>query len=180
MTKRLIYDFPQGIVGSLRPNDLWWWWWIDECIGFVENLLLGLMHTWCLMSDKNFWNCDLDGDDSWLWWLTAIGDHHTRGGERPAIRGITPLSAVAPSSQRDTDQGAARVSTSAFRSFWGQSGWHKLDWLLQSNLQKLWTRYHWAAQCRVKARKASRREIKHSWKPKVSQSVLPPKSFQDF
>ena len=133
MTKRLIYDFPQGIVGSFQPHDLWWYWWIDECIGFVENLL---MHTWCLMSDKNFWNFDLDGDDSWLWWLTAIGDHHTRGGERPAIRGITPLSAVAPSSQRDTDQGAARVSTSAFRSFWGQSGWHKLDWLLQSNLQK--------------------------------------------
>ena len=106
------------------------------------------MHTGCLMSDKNFWNCDLDGNDSWLWWLTAIGDHHTRGGERPAIRGITPLSAVAPSSQRDTDQGAARVSTSAFRSFWGQSGWHKLHWLLKSNLQKLWTRYHWAAQCR--------------------------------
>ena len=137
MTKRLIYDCPQGIVGSLRPNDIWWKWWIDECIGFVENLLLGLMHTWCLMSDKNFWNCDLDGDDSWLWWLTAIGDHHTRGGERPAIRGITPRSAVAPSSHRDADQGAARVSTSAFRSFWGQSGWHKLDWLLQSNLEKL-------------------------------------------
>ena len=98
---------------------------------------------------------------------------------RPAIRGITPRSAVAPSSQRDADKGAARVSTSAFRSFWGQSQWHKLDWLLQSNLQKLWTRYY-STQCRVKARKASRREIKYFWKPRVTHSVLPPKFFRTF
>ena len=137
------------------------------------------MHTWCPMSDKNFWNCDLDGDDSWLWWLTAIGDHHTRGGGQPAIRGITPRSAVAPSSQRDADQGAARVSTSAFRSFWGQSQWHKLDWLLQSNLQKLWTRYY-STQCRVKARKASRREIKYFWERKVYPVSPASKKFQDF
>ena len=116
----------------------------------------------------------------WRWLLTMMVDrnrrpsHQRRRATRPAIRGIAPRSAVAPSSQRDADKGAARVSTSAFRSFWGQSGWHKLDWLLQSNLQKLWTRNH-STQCRVKARKASRREIKYFWKRKVTQSVLPPK-----
>ena len=121
----------------------------------------------------------------WRWLLTMMVDrnrrrsHQRRRRGRPAIRGIAPRSAVAPSSQRDAYQGAARVSTSAFRSFWGQSQWHKLDWLLQSNLQKLWTRYY-STQCRVKARKASRREIKYFWKQRVTQSVLPPKNFRTF
>ena len=99
----------------------------------------------------------------WRWLLTMMVDrnrrpsHQRRRRGRPAIRGIAPRSAVAPSSQRDADQGAARVSTSAFRSFWGQSGWHKLDWLLQSNLQKLWTRFH---QRSVESKRARRADVK--------------------